>query len=224
VVAAVLDGVSAAGAVKAELAVRVAALAERGIAEAGLPGLQVADAQRALGDLASAWRHRFHLPLIAVTASGGARMQENILALMQMAKTVGAVDDLREHGIPYISVLTHPTTGGVIASFAALGDVVIAEPGALLSFAGPRVVEQTTGEKTSADFGRAESNLRLGQLDSVVPRRALRSELAKLLMLFSPAEEEPTGDHEPPPLPPQRAGLGPAERVRNLLRLRGRRG
>ena len=164
------------------------------------------------------------MPLIAVTASGGARMQENILALMQMAKTVGAVDDLREHGIPYISVLTHPTTGGVIASFAALGDVVIAEPGALLSFAGPRVVEQTTGEKTSADFGRAESNLRLGQLDSVVPRRALRSELAKLLMLFSPAEEEPTGDHEPPPLPPQRAGLGPAERVRNLLRLRGRRG
>jgi acetyl-CoA carboxylase carboxyl transferase subunit beta len=124
-------------------------------------------------------------------------MQENILALMQMAKTVGAVDSLREVGLPYISVLAHPTTGGVIASFASLGDVVIAEPGALLSFAGPRVVEQTTGEKVAADFGRAESNLRLGQLDAVVPRRELRGELAKLLMLFSPTEDEPTGDSEP---------------------------
>jgi acetyl-CoA carboxylase carboxyl transferase subunit beta len=139
----------------------------------------------------------YGVPLISVTGSGGARMQENILALMQMAKTVGAVDSLREVGLPYISVLAHPTTGGVIASFASLGDVVIAEPGALLSFAGPRVVEQTTGEKVAADFGRAESNLRLGQLDAVVPRRELRGELAKLLMLFSPTEDEPTGDSEP---------------------------
>lgn len=162
-----------------------------------------------------------HIPLVAVTASGGARMQENILALMQMAKTVGAVDDLREHGVPYISVLTNPTTGGVIASFAALGDVVIAEPGALLSFAGPRVVEQTTGEKTAPDFGRAESNLRLGQLDAVVPRRELRGTLATLLMLFSPAEDEPTGEvtASPPPVED-----GPIERVLGRLglgRLRG---
>ncbi len=162
------------------------------------------------------------VPLISVTASGGARMQENILALMQMAKTVGAVDSLREVGVPYISVLAHPTTGGVIASFASLGDIVLAEPGALLSFAGPRVVEQTTGEKTAADFGRAESNLRLGQLDAVVPRRELRGELAKLLMLFSPAEEEPTGDHEAP--------LGnvvaenPVERILGRLRLGRKRG
>jgi acetyl-CoA carboxylase carboxyl transferase subunit beta len=147
--------------------------------------------------LAADYAEQHGVPLISVTGSGGARMQENILALMQMAKTVGAVDGLREAGLPYISVLAHPTTGGVIASFASLGDVVIAEPGALLSFAGPRVVEQTTGEKVAADFGRAESNLRLGQLDAVVPRRELRGELAKLLMLFSPAEDEPTGDHEP---------------------------
>lgn len=161
------------------------------------------------------------MPLISVTASGGARMQENILALMQMAKTVGAVDGLREVGVPYISVLAHPTTGGVIASFASLGDVVVAEPGALLSFAGPRVVEQTTGEKTAADFGRAESNLRLGQLDAVVPRRALRGELARLLLLFSPPEEEPTGETEavPADLPEESS----VDRVLGRLR-RKRRG
>ncbi len=161
------------------------------------------------------------IPLVSVTASGGARMQENILALMQMAKTVGAVDGLREAGVPYISVLAHPTTGGVIASFASLGDVVVAEPGALLSFAGPRVVEQTTGEKTAADFGRAESNLRLGQLDAVVPRRALRSEIARLLLLFSPPEEEPTGETEavPEALPEESS----VDRVLGRLR-RKRRG
>ena len=147
--------------------------------------------------LAADHAERHGVPLVSVTASGGARMQENILALMQMAKTVGAVDGLREAGVPYISILAHPTTGGVIASFASLGDIVIAEPNALLSFAGPRVVEQTTGEKTAPDFGRAESNLRLGQLDAVVPRRELRGQLAKLLMLFSPEEDEPTGDNEP---------------------------
>lgn len=161
------------------------------------------------------------MPLISVTASGGARMQENILALMQMAKTVGAVDGLREAGVPYISVLAHPTTGGVIASFASLGDVVVAEPGALLSFAGPRVVEQTTGEKTAADFGRAESNLRLGQLDAVVPRRELRGELARLLLLFSPPEEEPTGETEV--VPPELSEESPVDRVLGRLR-RKRRG
>jgi acetyl-CoA carboxylase carboxyl transferase subunit beta len=143
-------------------------------------------------------------PLITVTSSGGARMQENILALMQMAKTVGAVDALREERVPYVTVLAHPTTGGVIASFAALGDVVLAEPGALLSFAGPRVVEQTTGEKTAPDFGRAESNLRLGMIDAVVPRRELRGQLARLLGLFAPpeVEEERTGEASPAESPP----------------------
>ena len=169
-------------------------------------------------DLAVARR----IPLISVTASGGARMQENILALMQMAKTVGAVDSLREVGVPYISVLAHPTTGGVIASFASLGDVVVAEPGALLSFAGPRVVEQTTGEKTAPDFGRSESNLRLGQLDAVVPRRELRGELAKLLVLFSPAEDEPTGDNEP--LPQSGTDENPVDRVLGMFGLGRKRG
>ena len=155
-------------------------------------------------------------PLIAVTASGGARMQENILALMQMAKTVGAVDSLREECVPYITVLAHPTTGGVIASFAALGDIVLAEPGALLSFAGPRVVEQTTGEKTAPDFGRAESNLRLGQLDAVVPRRELRGQLALLLELFSPADEEMTGEEDA--VAPQLPHEGAVDRVFQRLR------
>jgi acetyl-CoA carboxylase carboxyl transferase beta subunit len=165
------------------------------------------------------------MPLIAVTASGGARMQENILALMQMAKTVGAVDALREEGVPYVSVLAHPTTGGVIASFAALGDVVIAEPGALLSFAGPRVVEQTTGERTAPDFGRAESNLRLGQLDAVVPRRELRGTVARLLGLFGPPEDEPTGERvrEPEPAPDD-GGEGAVDRVLGRIGLGRRRG
>ena len=107
------------------------------------------------------------IPLVSVAASGGARMQENVLALMQMAKTVCAVDLLRESGVPYVSVLSHPTTGGVIASFAALGDFVVAEPDALLSFAGPRVVQETTRETLPADFGRSESSLEHGLIDAV---------------------------------------------------------
>ena len=172
--------------------------------------------------LAADHAERHGVPLISVTASGGARMQENILALMQMAKTVGAVDGLREARIPYISVVAHPTTGGVIASFASLGDVMLAEPGALLSFAGPRVVEQTTGERTAPDFGRAESNLRLGQLDAVVPRRELRGELARLLMLFSPTEDEPTG--EEPPMTIVEGESNPIDRVLGRLGLGRRRG
>jgi acetyl-CoA carboxylase carboxyl transferase beta subunit len=127
------------------------------------------------------------VPLVSVAASGGARMQENILALMQMAKTVAAVDQLRDAGLPFVSVCAHPTTGGVIASFAALGDVMLAEPGALMSFAGPRVVQQTTREKLPADFGLAESNSRFGHLDAVVPRSELRPTVAKLLRLFANA-------------------------------------
>ncbi len=123
------------------------------------------------------------VPLVSVAASGGARMQENILALMQMAKTTVAVDSLHEARVPYLSVLANPTTGGVIASFAALGDVLIAEPGALMSFAGPRVVQQTTGATLPADFGLAESSFEHGLIDLVVPRAALRGTVGRLLRL-----------------------------------------
>jgi acetyl-CoA carboxylase carboxyl transferase beta subunit len=124
-------------------------------------------------------------PLLAITASGGARMQEGVLALMQMAKTVAAVDELREAGRPFVSVLVHPTTGGVAASFAALGDVIIAEPGALLSFSGPRVVKQTTREDLPDDFGLAESNFRHGHVDLIVPRPELRDAVARSLALLT---------------------------------------
>jgi acetyl-CoA carboxylase carboxyl transferase beta subunit len=125
------------------------------------------------------------VPLVSVSASGGARMQEGILALMQLPKTICAIDELHESGGAMFSVLTHPTTGGVLASFASLGDVVLAEPGALMSFAGPRVVSQTTREKLPDDFGRAESNYRYGHLDAIVPRSELRPMLAQLLRLFT---------------------------------------
>jgi acetyl-CoA carboxylase carboxyl transferase subunit beta len=124
------------------------------------------------------------VPLVSVSASGGARMQEGILALMQLPKTICAIDELHESGGAMLSVLTHPTTGGVLASFASLGDVVLAEPGALMSFAGPRVVSQTTREKLPDDFGRSESNYRYGHLDAIVPRSELRATLAQLLRLF----------------------------------------
>ena len=127
------------------------------------------------------------VPLVSVAASGGARMQEGILALMQVPKTVAAVEDLHDSRIAFISVLAHPTTGGLLASFASLGDVLIAEPGALMSFAGPRVVQQTTREKLPDDFGLAESNYRFGHVDAVVPRAELRPTIAKLLRLFAHA-------------------------------------
>jgi acetyl-CoA carboxylase carboxyl transferase beta subunit len=127
------------------------------------------------------------VPLVSVAASGGARMQEGILALMQVPKTVAAVEDLHDARTPFISVLAHPTTGGLLASFASLGDVLIAEPGALMSFAGPRVVQQTTREKLPDDFGLAESNYRFGHLDAVVPRPELKPTIARLLRLFAHA-------------------------------------
>src|SRR5712691_5658984 len=125
------------------------------------------------------------IPLVSVSGSGGARMQEGILALMQLPKTVAAVEDLKDAGGALISVLTHPTTGGVLASFASLGDVVLAEPHALMSFAGPRVVQQTTRERLPDDFGRSESNYRFGHIDKVVPRSELRATVARLLRLLS---------------------------------------
>jgi acetyl-CoA carboxylase carboxyl transferase subunit beta len=124
-------------------------------------------------------------PLVTVSASGGARMQEGVLALMQMAKTVAAIEELREAGLPYVSVLAHPTTGGVAASFAALGDVIIAEPGALLSFSGPRVVRQTTRENIPDDFGLAESNYRHGHVDMIIPRGELRETVARVAWLLA---------------------------------------
>jgi acetyl-CoA carboxylase carboxyl transferase beta subunit len=127
----------------------------------------------------------FGVPLISITSSGGARMQEGILSLMQMPKTVCALEDLHDAGIPVITLMTHPTTAGVLASFASLGDVTIAEPGALILFAGPRVVQQTTREKLPEDFGLSEQNFRFGHLDGIVPRAEQRDYLARVLRLFA---------------------------------------
>jgi acetyl-CoA carboxylase carboxyl transferase subunit beta len=124
------------------------------------------------------------VPVVAVTASGGARMQEGILSLMQLPKTVCAVEDLHDAGGALLTVMAHPTTAGVLASFASLGDVVVAEPGALIAFTGPRVVQQTTREKLPDDFGLSEQNLRFGHLDAIVPRPELRPYLSRLLRLF----------------------------------------
>ena len=125
------------------------------------------------------------ISLVSVSASGGARMQEGILALMQLPKTVCAIDELHDSGGALLSVLTHPTTGGLLASYASLGDVLVAEPGALMSFAGPRVVAQTTREKLPDDFGLAESNFRFGHIDRIVPRSELRPVVAQLIRLFA---------------------------------------
>jgi acetyl-CoA carboxylase carboxyl transferase beta subunit len=125
------------------------------------------------------------VPLVCVTASGGARMQEGILSLMQLPKTVCAVDELNEARSAFLCVMTHPTTAGVLASFASLGDVIVSEPGALLAFTGPRVVQQTTREKLPDDFGLAESNARFGHVDAIVPRPELRPFVGRLLAMFS---------------------------------------
>jgi len=124
------------------------------------------------------------MPLVTVTSSGGARMQEGILSLMQLPKTIAAVEDLRDARQAFIVVMAHPTTAGVLASFASLGDVLLAEPGALIAFTGPRVVEQTTREKLPEDFGLAEQNLRFGHLDAILERHQIRPTLGRLLRLF----------------------------------------
>ena len=123
------------------------------------------------------------LPLIIFSASGGARMQEGIFSLMQMAKTSAAIARLGEAGCLYISVFTNPTTGGVTASFASLGDIILAEPGALIGFAGPRVIEQTIKQKLPEGFQRAEFQQECGFVDEVVPRAAMRKKLIQLLKL-----------------------------------------
>ena len=123
------------------------------------------------------------LPLILFSASGGARMQEGILSLMQMAKTSAALARFSDKGLLYISVLTDPTTGGVTASFASLGDIILAEPGALIGFAGPRVIQQTIGETLPEGFQRAEYQEEHGFVDAVVPRSQMRETLSQLLLL-----------------------------------------
>ena len=132
---------------------------------------------------AAEYAQKHRLPLIIFSASGGARMQEGILSLMQMAKTSAAIERFSKAGGLYISVFTHPTTGGVTASFASLGDITLAEPGALIGFAGPRVIEQTIGQKLPEGFQRAESLEENGFLDQIVPRAQLRGTLELLLKL-----------------------------------------
>ncbi len=131
-------------------------------------------------------------PFVAFSASGGARMQESLFSLMQMAKTSAALGRLREAGLPYISVMTHPTTGGVSASFAMLGDINLAEPEALIGFAGPRVIEQTVRETLPEGFQRSEFLLEHGAIDQICDRRELRDHLAGLLaiMMRQPKPED----------------------------------
>ncbi|HVF64916.1 MAG TPA: acetyl-CoA carboxylase, carboxyltransferase subunit beta [Casimicrobiaceae bacterium] len=127
------------------------------------------------------------VPLVCVAASGGARMQEGINSLFQMAKTTAVLQELTKARLPFVSVLTDPTMGGVSASFAFVADIVIAEPGALIGFAGPRVIEQTVREKLPEGFQRAEFLLEKGALDMIVDRRQLRDELARILALMTRA-------------------------------------
>ena len=128
-----------------------------------------------------------HTPVLIVSASGGARMQESILSLMQMAKTSAALAKLRDKGLPYISILTDPTTGGVTASFSMLGDVNMAEPKALIGFAGPRVIEQTIRQKLPDGFQRAEYLLDHGMVDIIVERKSMKEKLSQILkMLYRP--------------------------------------
>ncbi|TVT52308.1 MAG: acetyl-CoA carboxylase carboxyltransferase subunit beta [Sedimenticola thiotaurini] len=135
------------------------------------------------------------IPFICFSASGGARMQESLFSLMQMAKTSAALNKMRQQGIPYISVLTDPTTGGVSASFAMLGDLNIAEPNALIGFAGPRVIEQTVRETLPEGFQRSEFLLDHGTLDMIIDRREMRDRLADLLSMLT-HQPKPTSEPE----------------------------
>lgn len=132
-----------------------------------------------------------HLPVVLLQASGGARMQEGILSLMQMAKTVAARETLRQARLPFISVLLHPTTGGVAASFALLGDVNIAEPNALIGFAGPRVIETTIRQKLPEGFQRSEFLLEHGMIDRITSRLLMRDEISTLLSHLAPPKPPP---------------------------------
>jgi acetyl-CoA carboxylase carboxyl transferase subunit beta len=160
----------------------------------GSMGMAVGEAILAAADVAVARA----APFVVVTASGGARMQEGALSLMQMARTTIAVDRVKEAGLPYVVVMTNPTTGGVTASFAMLGDIAIAEPGAIIGFAGARVIEETIRQTLPPGFQRAEYLLEHGMLDMVVHRRDLKARLVQLV-----------GHLAPPPPPSASAALVP---------------
>ena len=168
---------------------------------AGSMGMYVGNAILAAADRAVKAKR----PLVLFAAAGGARMQEGILSLMQMPRTTVAVQMLKEAGLPYVVVLTHPTTGGVTASYAMLGDVQIAEPNALICFAGPRVIEQTIREKLPEGFQRAEYLLDHGMLDRVTHRKAMRDELATVLRMLMRLPPAIRGE-----LPPPEPAAGPA--------------
>ncbi len=147
-------------------------------------------------------------PLVLFSASGGARMQEGILSLMQLARTTVAVDRLKEAGLPYVVVLTNPTTGGVTASYAMLGDVHIAEPGAVIGFAGARVIEQTIREKLPEGFQRSEYLMEHGMVDMVVSRLEMKETVARLLKIL--VKEKPAAAEPLPPMPEPAAESQPA--------------
>ncbi|TYB81992.1 acetyl-CoA carboxylase, carboxyltransferase subunit beta [Maritimibacter fusiformis] len=169
---------------------------------AGSMGMYVGNAIVAAAERAVKLRR----PLVLFSAAGGARMQEGILSLMQMPRTTVAVDMVKEAGLPYIVVLTHPTTGGVTASYAMLGDVQIAEPNALICFAGPRVIEQTIREKLPEGFQRAEYLLDHGMLDRVTHRREMKDELVTILRMLLRETPAVRGDL-PAPEPDEIAAL-----------------
>ena len=151
------------------------------------------------------------IPLISFSASGGARMQEAILSLMQMAKTSAALALLRERGIPYISVLTDPTTGGVSASLATLGDLNVAEPNALIGFAGPRVIEQTVRETLPEGFQRSEFLLEHGLIDMIVDRRELRDRLSTILTMLTERTRPPVEAEEVKVEQPKQESVAPGD-------------
>jgi len=171
----------------------------------GSMGLYVGNALLAAAERAIA----HEAPLVAFTAAGGARMQEGILSLMQMPRTTIAVDQMREAGLPFVVVLTNPTTGGVTASYAMLGDVHLAEPDALICFAGPRVIEQTIRETLPEGFQRSEYLLDHGMIDRVVPRAKLREELAVILRMLLGAPPPVYGDLPAPQLDEPEAERSP---------------
>jgi len=160
----------------------------------GSMGMYVGNAVIAAADVATGKKR----PLVLFCAAGGARMQEGILSLMQMPRTTVAIERVKEAGLPYIVVLTHPTTGGVTASYAMLGDVQIAEPDALICFAGPRVIEQTIGERLPEGFQRAEYLLDHGMLDRVTHRKDMREELITVLRMLLGMPPAIKGDLPPP--------------------------
>ncbi len=175
---------------------------------AGSMGMAVGNALIAAAERALALK----APLVVFAAAGGARMQEGILSLMQMPRTTIAVQMVREAGLPYVVVLTHPTTGGVTASYAMLGDVQIAEPNALICFAGPRVIEQTIRETLPEGFQRSEYLLDHGMLDRVVDRKDLRQELITLLRLLTKSPSAIRGElPSPTPAEAEPAAAGEAQ-------------